>query len=238
MTPISARGIPVMPTTLSGWPTTAVCASAPLWTLGRSAQTLGTATPPDRVSSRRRCCCPTTPTTPKSRTTPTNPWRPRSSTRTPSWSTASTRTSPRTQRLLGRLRAVGALGRARPVARAVARGARVVPVEAGALEGHADRRVDLAQPPAAVGALGQRGVTELLNRVEGVAARGARIRIRRHGGGLLRSWAAVGQAARKSTWGTRRDPNRFPTVRPTPRGGRPRRRRGSAARPCGARPPC
>src|SRR6478609_266924 len=236
MTPISARGIHVMPTTLSGWPTTRYARQRPcgrcddpLSPWGRPRRPTGSARGGGAAARRPR----------RAR----RAGRPRRTLGARGARRGLLRGRRRRRgrvrgRLLGRLRAVGALGRARPVARAGARGARVVPVETGALEGHADRRVDLAQPPAAVGALGPRGVTELLDRVEGVAARGARIRIRRHGGGLLRSWAAVGQAARKTTWGTRRDPNRFPTVRPTPRGGRPRRRRGSAARPCGARPPC
>ena len=59
--------------------------------------------------------------------------------------------------------------------------ARIGPVEAAALEHHADRAVDLAQLAAAHRARGQRVVGECLHGLEAVAARGAGVLIGGHG---------------------------------------------------------
>src|SRR5262249_45673165 len=58
--------------------------------------------------------------------------------------------------------------------------AAVGPVEAGPLEHNADRGVHLAERAAACLAGGQRGVGELLDDLQPLITRGARVLVRRH----------------------------------------------------------
>ena len=72
------------------------------------------------------------------------------------------------------------------------RRAAVVAVEAGALEDHADRVEELAQPALALRAVGERVVGEALDLLEGVAALGAGVLVGRHGGLPRSDWAGRG----------------------------------------------
>ena len=92
--------------------------------------------------------------------------------------------------------------------------AAVVAVEAGALEDHADRVEDLAQPPVALGTVGQRVLVEALHRLEPVPALGAGVLVGGHGLVLSRRWHSPGLTANdKHTAGN--DPTMStPTERP------------------------